>query len=572
YKFVRNKDLDGIITVVINPAFYIYAIIGFALGFIFLRYETSFTDEFSHWALVSKNMFLHDNFGNVGDVTTMFNQYVPATGIFMYAFQIFGSEFSNGALYSAFNLLLLSLLLPIIERFDKKVTWVAILFTVLTLALPVAFKASVYMTLMVDPLLAILCAYIYLSYSLDKGRSDGFTIINISLACLVITLTKSSGLAFGIFGIIFIFIDALTRGREGLKTFFSNKINFALVLLPVVLIAFAKLSWSWYVDFYNVRAGWETGEMTLANILEWIKNANPYQSAVTARFFKNFFVGSIKYDGGLQLPQILVLAVIAGINVLFGFRTKNKAFAITQGVVMYVMVIGYGLVLLLMYLFSFSYREGLALASYPRYNISMMLSIVLVFLYQFAELYGVGWSEKDHGCNNRETRKRLVKLTHAKFVSVAAVLAVAFIIGGLVYDQSKLTSPYDVWRETLATLNPSEDSVYIVVTDEDVEAQSQVYIRMRFYATPLQASGYLEGGSYAEGRDAQVCWTGNPFSMKLSVDELAQEMSSYTHVYLHDVWAEFEDKYGELFASPIEDDTLYEITYDGGNLKLVKAQ
>ncbi|MDE6303041.1 MAG: hypothetical protein K2M36_05590, partial [Clostridia bacterium] len=100
--------------------------------------------------------------------------------------------------------------------------------------------------------------------------------------------------------------------------------------------------------------------------------------------------------------------------------------------------------------------------------------------------------------------------------------------------------------------------------------QATVYIAMRFRATPIQTSGYLEGGSYIYGRDAEICYTGNPFSSEYSVEKLVEEMSPYTHVYLHDVWDEFEEKYGELFAGEIRKDTLYRITTDDdGNVKLV---
>jgi len=572
YRVVRTRDVNGIKVVIQNPAFYIYALLGFALGIIFIPKISAFTDEFSHWALVAKNMFLYDNFGNLGNTTTMFNQYVPATGIFMYAFQIFGSEFSNGALYSAFDLLLLSLLLPIMERFDKKLTLSALIFTILALALPVAFKASVYITLMVDPILAILCGYIYLSYALDKGKTDGFTIINIGFACFVTTLTKSSGLAFAVFAMIFIVIDAFTRGRAEVKEFFSDKMNFALILMPVMLVAFAKLSWSWYLDFYKVRAGWDISELTLPNILEWLKNPTPFQTAVTEKFFKNFFIGKILYDGGLQLPQVLVLVVIIGLSILLGFRTKNRTFAITQGVMMSVMVVGYGIVLLLMYLFSFSYKEGLALASYPRYNLTMTLSIVLVFLYQFAEIYGVKWSEQNYIANEKRTGFK--KFTNVKLLSCVGVISLIFTITGYFVsaDQRKeVYAPYENWLVCIDTLNPQTDSVYIVVSDEELEPQSQVYIRMRFFATPMQTSGYLEGGSYSQGRDAQVCWTGNPFSMDISVDELSAEISKYTHVYIHDVVDGFEEKFGELFDSPVKDDTLYKVVYDEGELRLVTA-
>jgi len=573
YKIALNKDLQAVKKILINPAFIIYALLGLALGIIFINRVSNWTDEFSHWALVSKNMFLTNTFGNVGDTSTMFNRYEPATGVYMYAFQVFGSEFCNGALYSAFDLLLMSLMLPVIEIFDKKLTLTAILFTFFAFVIPVIFKAPVYWTILVDSILGIMCAYIFLIYRLNRVKKDGFAIANIALASFVLTLVKSSGIAFVAFAFIFILCDVLTRGRAEAKEFFKDKANFVYMLLPIVFILFAKLSWSWYVDFYETRAGWDASELTLPNIIEWLKNPTPYQSTVTENFFKTFFIGKIKYDGGLRLPQLLVLPLAAGACVVLGLKTKNKAFAISQGIVMWIVLLGYGISLLLLYLFSFAYGEGLRLASYPRYYISILTAVSLILYYEFAEIFGIKPSEKNHAAN--EQRTGIKKLTTVKFASGVAILSVIFSIAGYfesTAERKKIYEPYNAWLSTVEKLNPNEDSVYIVVSDEDLEKQSQIYIRMRYYATPVNTSGYLEGGSYAEGRDAKICWTGNPFAMSMGDEKFKEQVGAYNYLYLHDVQDGFEDNFGEFFEDEIKDDSLYKVEKDDeGNISLVLA-
>ncbi|MDE5601081.1 MAG: hypothetical protein K2J16_01125 [Clostridia bacterium] len=571
YRVIRTRELSEIKSVILNPAFCLYTLLGIALGVAFLEFFPNATDEMTHWALCVKNMFEYDNFGNIGNTTTMFNQYVPATGIFMYAFQIFSTKFSCGALYAAFDMLLISMLLPIMEMFNKKLSIPCIVSTALAFVLCIIFKNNILSNLLVDGILGVMMAYIYLAYRVDRNKMSGFTLVSIGLGCFVVTMTKSSGIALAIFALIFIVVEMLTVGREQTKLFFKKKINIAYVFVPVVLIAFAKLSWSLYINIYSVRAGWDASEMNLPNVLEWFKNPTPYQSEVTSLFFKNFFVGNFKYEGGLQVPALLTLLLIAGACVGLGFKTKNKIYAISQGVVSCIILIGYAVSLLLLYIFSFAYWEGRSLASYARYSMTILLAFSLICLYQFAGLFAVPWSEKD--ILPKSVSDRVRPFVHPVYIAVVGIVSIGIAIGGYFNNAksaSKQNAEFSAWIQAIETLDKN-DSVYIVVSDEGIWPQALTYIKMRFIATPIQTSGYLEGGSYTDGRDADVCYTGNPFSMNVTIEELTNCISKYTHIYLQDVWDEFEEKFGELFIDEIEDDTLYEIIQVDGQTRLVMA-
>ena len=139
-RIIRRGELIEIKQVFKNPTLYFYAIVGFMVGIIFMDYASSEFDEMTHWALSVKNMFEYNNFCNIGNTTTMFNQYVPASGIFGYAFQIFGHEFSNGLLFASMDLLITSLLLPVAELFAKKSSPWAIATYVVSLIVLILFK------------------------------------------------------------------------------------------------------------------------------------------------------------------------------------------------------------------------------------------------------------------------------------------------------------------------------------------------------------------------------------------------------------------------------------------------
>ncbi len=569
-KLIMRRDFKNIKNIVKNPSFFLYILLGIAFGIAFLRYTPLHTDEMTHWALVVKNMFAYHNFGNLGNSTTMFNRYVPATGLFMYAFQVFNAEFNSGALFASFDLLLVSLLLPVFELFKGKYSVSSIVCAMIAMLLPMIFKSNIYSNLLVDAILGVMTGYIYLVYRIDKGKADILTILNISLGCFVVTMTKSSGVALAIFAMIFIVIDAFTLGKQNVKEFFKKKINFVIIVLPIIFIVFAKLSWSWYVDYYNVRAGWDASEMTLANIIKWIKEPTEYQSQVTKLFFKTFFLG--EFSGNiLQVPYIFIFAITTVMCVFFGLSTKNKKFAITQGIVTVVLSVGYGVFLLLLYLFSFAYWEGLSLASYGRYNTTNLLAMAMIYYYLSADLFADRIVSKT--IENRKFFPKLQRILAPLTLAVYCLIAVGVSVGGFYKfgnEADRFKAMYKEWSTTVETLG-KDDSVYIVIKDDEKWDQAFEYIHMRFIASPMQTSGYLEGGSYTEGREAEVCYTGNPFSMELTVDEFVQSIKTYTHVYIDDLWTEFENKYGALFESGIEEKALYKVVPSENGVRLVSV-
>ncbi|MDE6060740.1 MAG: hypothetical protein K2G31_04655 [Clostridia bacterium] len=576
-RVARRNELMEIKKVFKNPILYFYAIVGVMVGIIFIGFASSEFDEMTHWAISVKNMFEYDNFGNIGNTTTMFNQYVPASGIFGYAFQIFGSKFSNGLLFASMDLLITSLLLPVAELFSKKSSLWAIATYIVAVFVPVLFKYNIFAALQVDALMGVMFAYIYLSYIVDRGKVDGFTIINISLAAFVLTLIKSAGIAHVIFALILVVVDVLTRRKKEMKEFFSNRLNIVAVLLPVILMAFAKLSWSWYVDFYDVRAGWSISDMTVTNILGWLKSPNAFQQEVTKNFFRMFFLAPFAYVNNTCLQQSQLFFMVCVIATCIGlyFATKNKPFVIAQSIASIVIIVGYGLSLLLMYLFSFSYAEGLGLSEYSRYSGTVYIGISLTVFYQLVEAICVPMSDKSKSTVREGASAKRYKLNSALITATLSVaLFVTFSAVGnvtCVKKAKKIYEPFENWLSVVETLD-KDNSVYIVIDDSvDGWLFLRNYLSMRFFATPMQTSGYLEGGSYVNGRESNTSWTGNPFSMELSVEELASEMSNYTHVYLYDVWDEFEEKFGELFIDEIEDDGLYEIIQVDGQTRLVRA-
>ena len=67
-------------------------------------------DEFSHWGLVVKNMFIFDRFGNCPESTVSFRDYPPGTALWQYfTAKAFSSRLGENHIYHAMGWLIISL-------------------------------------------------------------------------------------------------------------------------------------------------------------------------------------------------------------------------------------------------------------------------------------------------------------------------------------------------------------------------------------------------------------------------------------------------------------------------------
>lgn len=574
---LRKKELKAVFNIIRSPAFILYFVLGIGFGILFYWKTSRLNDEMTHWALVVKNMFAFDNFGNIGETTTMFNRYEPASGVFMYGFQIFNSEFHNGSLYGAFNLLAISMIMPVFDFLPRKNsigTWiVGTIFILLPVMIPMIFKTNMYFNLQVDGLLAVVWSYIYLIYATNKNTTSFFKYAAIGLACFTLILIKSSGIALMVFAFVLIIIDCLTTNGKRLKEIVKNPVFWFGLLFIVLMICFAKVSWSMYCKHYQVRAGWNSDEMTLSNIISWLRTPTEWQTKITTLFFETFFVGKAFYYGNfaLQLPAAYVLIAIGLAFVVLGVLKKNYKFAIAEGVISIALMIGYGIFLLLLYLFSFSYAESERLASYPRYMLTFTAGIIMVISYMYMENIG-------GRLNNVNSKKVFFTAKTVNWATMAYVLllSVGIIVGSVVlYPKYKNETyivgerNYKVWAETVKALNPEEDSVYYAM----MNFNAVEYKRVRFIATPMQCSGYTEGGSYAEGRNATEPYTGNPFILgKTTREEFIEQTAKYNYLFLDSRNNEFVKQFGDLFDCGIEGDTLYTVKVSGDVVRFEKAE
>lgn len=558
---IKKQDFDKVINIVKSPVFVIYAVFGLVVGTAFFNEFSHDFDEMSHWALVVKNMYQYSNFGNIGDTTTMFNRYVPGSGIFIYAFQFLNDEFVNGNCYAAFDILTVSLLLVPAEKFGTKKPVLFYVSLLAPIALVTALKCNIFFNLRVDGLVGVMGAYIYLVYFADRGKVNALTFVEISLGIFAVIIVKTVGIAVAAIALLLILIDVLIRGRKNLVAFCKRPLNWALLLLPVLAFVFAKLSWSLYCDYYKVRAGWDVSELTLPSLMEYLRSPNEFQSAVNHNFWHTFLIGKVKYDNSsLQQPLVLFLPIYILLFVLAMLKGKEKGMSIGLFVFTIITITLYCVANLMLYIFSFAYEESLRLASYSRYVNTIFTMMGLIWV--------------AHLC---EALLSDVKISYTKTVRLKlglkislSVLSVVIAIGCFFYfrvDTRKVTADYTEWMEAVSTLSDTDRVYYVSTSDQNVEE----YLLVRYMATPTRCNGWREGGSYALGRGGFI-YTGDPFVFDMSVEQLTDQLNNYDYFFINHLTDEFAAKYGGLFEGEIKEKVLYKVNRtDEGILLSIKA-
>ncbi|MCI8357942.1 MAG: hypothetical protein HFI51_07335 [Lachnospiraceae bacterium] len=148
-------------------------------------------DEYSHWGLAVKDMFFYDSFAKHVNTTVMIPRYVPFTTLIEYFFVFAEGLFSQEMVYIAYQTAMLNILIDICGIGRKRKLYLLPAAAIMVL-LPVIFFGDVYNCIYVDPMLAVLMAYVLICYYTEGLR--GFNLLRILGGLMALTLTKDMGM------------------------------------------------------------------------------------------------------------------------------------------------------------------------------------------------------------------------------------------------------------------------------------------------------------------------------------------------------------------------------------------
>ena len=527
-------------------------------------------DEFSHWGLVVKNMFVFDKFGNYAESTTSFRDYPPGTALWQYfTAKVFSRNLGENHIYHAMGWLIISLQASflrffsfdtanspfsvrsgaqegIVRRagnvarqiFSHKKMREAFFAMLLIMFVPLLFTQYIFIyfnSIYVDIILGILFAYI-LASGFSEERFDAFFYISVFLSVSVLCLIKAIGVFLAVAALLIIAGYKLTEIRQtGLRQ----------SLLPVSLLTLSgitglligKVSWSVYLKLTHTPKAWNTKPLTLSNILALAKGKGQAYQYLTV---KNYFKAIFEWPIGIFGTYIGWLTILAVSLIILRRKRRNrenakKATFYLSGCFVFAVI--YAIGLLALYMFTFTESDAVSTAAFNRY-----LSTVFVGTFVFLAfcLMTFFW-----GAVSRLKRP-------------IAVLCAVFFVFGLSRQYMRYNKEekvriafLSVWDSAAKNLDfdYKKDNIYFICQNSD----GQEYWFFRYAITPVNTNSGGAGDSspWSIGTPYNA---GDAWTKDISCAEWQSILNDgkYNYVFLYRVDDQFREQFADAFENPDE--------------------
>jgi hypothetical protein len=375
---LARDTLRAKISIKPESAFIVFSIIGFYLLCNTSSFRTfSQVDDFGHWARVSRYIF-ESNALLANHEYITHHDYPPIAALFQYFFTHFsGFEdrlaiFAQGILIISGSALLLRPLTDLNTPYKKITFCIGVLGIYSLYWIFSSWFITVSLgTLSVDLLLGVcfgLSIYVYHCQKRSGHLSGVWEALPI---LLFIVLLKPIGIVFAMVSYGIIFTNYLSSSSK--SNSYRNKIYAALANVALILVVYA--SWKFYLRQHNIGAHFAI----TFNLLDIFHAFDPsVASARQTQTIQNF----INYI--FLSFHTLTYWFIVCVSWVFLVFSVSRMLKIRFGGFKYFMLLlgfaGYLLLLLILYMFSFSEWEGTRLASIDRYSLTFVLGI-LIFLW-----------------------------------------------------------------------------------------------------------------------------------------------------------------------------------------------
>lgn len=379
YKLHKEKpSIKKLKETIKQPSVFIPIIIFIYITIIGAGMHITLYDNFSHWGLIIKNMFIDNALPNFMDTAIMFKGYQPGSACFIYFYGLLAGK-TDGAMIIAQNYLVFVYLIPLFKliKGNNKVlkNILVTVFYIFTMLVSTKFN-----DLLVDSLIstmAIASLAIIAFYKKDLKKAFLYSMPITLYVCLV----KNTGFLVGIINSVYMLYLAKNKGniKEGWK--YTGLTMLALVLTLLIWQGHTKLAFGDLA--LNAKHTLSTDNVILSlRTKGWSKIFTLIKAYALHLFtFKN------------NITNIYIL-IINGLLLLFAYLEKNKkerkTLLMLTGVIDIIYLAYYG-VLGGMYLFSMPWEEAIVFASYERYMTTIVLVIIGIML-----LYLINYNEKKH--------------------------------------------------------------------------------------------------------------------------------------------------------------------------------
>ncbi len=344
-------------------------------------------DNFSHWAMIIREMLLTDKLPNFESTLIMFSSYPPGTACTVYFICKYIGTSEDIMLFAQAILLLTSLYT--LFAFCKKKN--KINYIIVIIAMIYLLAGNIFIDeLLVDtalPIVGIAALAIILYYKDDSKKGLMFSIPVLTLLIII----KNSGIFFVVIDIA-VWMLFLYK-NTGFKQIFKTK-YILLIFIPM----FALVIWNAHTDLVFKSDVITKHSMSIEN---YIQNFSCKDNMTIYTIFLEM-IGQMT-DISNRYNQIL-LVILPAYIIMICLSLKNKELRniiVKMFIVYIVTYILYQLGLFGMYLFSMPTGESLDLAGYYRYFLTVVLfnfGNLVITLLNFFNVYATDSKYKNIIC------------------------------------------------------------------------------------------------------------------------------------------------------------------------------
>ena len=359
---ILKKDKNGIKEIlgrILTPGLLIYTVLFIVnviinKGRIFEDY-----DEFNHWAVIIKNMFIYNTYGTNPETIVRFNEYPPFTAIFQYLFLVVQKVYREDTVIIAQNVLYLSIIIPITKNIKWNKSSLKILTAIpLIVFMPMLLYKNFFLNILVDGILGIMFAYTI--YSAYKDDSKIFKSLKILSGEIMLCLTKTSGLGLAVLSLIIILVKIIIDRKKDKTEFKSN-----IKSLIVVCIITAVITSMWYIKVNNAEKRWDFSK--------YVETQENQKSS--SEILKNFVTAVFMRQDitAKKLTVFSVTVLLIGLQIYSIKKIKNKSFNY-YAIAMLISIPIYLISLAITYMTIFEKMEGSMLTCFDRYTSTILLA------------------------------------------------------------------------------------------------------------------------------------------------------------------------------------------------------
>ena len=365
-----KEEVKKIVNRIITLGLFVYVILFISSIFINKGRILENYDEFNHWAVIIKNMFLYNTYGTNPESVVAFNEYPPFTAVFQYLFLSIHKIYREDIIIVAQNILYLSIIIPITKciEWNKSLKKLIIIVPIIVFV-PMIFYENFYLDILVDGILGIMFAYVI--YSAFQNEESGFKYLKIFVGEIMLCLTKTSGIGLAVLSVFIILMKLIIEknNKESLKE---------IKYLMVVILITAFLTSIWYIKVEGTQKRWNFSEY-----IEAEEQMTEAQENITKNFAYATVFKQIITERNFTVLTTFLLLICLQIYTSSKVREENyKYYSLAMALSVPIYLIG----LFITYSKIFDIQEARMLTSFERYTSTILLAYAMFQMMVFSRI------------------------------------------------------------------------------------------------------------------------------------------------------------------------------------------